>query len=236
MLVGKNLHFDVSRRGDVLFHKHHIVAEGASSFRFSRVELIHKYLRRHRNPHTLTSAPFHSLEEYREANLLGLFFQEGRILIVTMVSRYTGYAGRDHYVLGPAVSCQPGRDERHDRADLLFPIASIASHGGPMNTSPESVQSFAKAEFSLSYYPLSIMGSFSETVTYKAVPRVDAVASLLLRNLNDPLPIEISGRMPEVDRMSGAQCVLGLGIRIRIDGRSLDPILSCGSPNSSEII
>ena len=36
-------------------------------------------------------------------------------------------------------------------ANLLSPIASIASHGGPMKMSPASVHFFAKVEFSLSY-------------------------------------------------------------------------------------
>ncbi len=38
---------------------------------------------------------------------------------------------------------------------LLLPMASIACHGGPMNTSPASVHLRANAEFSLNYGHLS---------------------------------------------------------------------------------
>ena len=82
----------------------------------------------------------------------------------------------------------------HNRSSyLLLPIASIACHGGPINTSPAWVHLRANIEFSLSCKRLSMVpASVLHHETYEAIPGMDASAPVHFGSFNDFIAIQIS--------------------------------------------
>lgn len=61
---------------------------------------------------------------------------------------------------------------------------------------------------------------------------MNAITTMVLGNFDDPLAIEIRGRISKIDGKWGAQGMLGFGIWMRIDSRRPHAIFRCSPANS----
>ena len=98
--VAEDLHFDVARALDVLFQEDLLVAEGAGRLALAGGEVGGELLRLVHPAHALAAAPGGRLDEHGEADALGFFLQERRILVVAVVAGRDRHVGLHHQRLG----------------------------------------------------------------------------------------------------------------------------------------
>lgn len=136
-------------------------------------------------------------------------------------------------------------------------MSSIAFHGGPMNTMPASVHFRAKAEFSLNYRKEESLAEISchssasrarvwpqqggsiaaqTRATYKAIARVNTPTPFFLRNLDNPVAIQVGRYRAQIKRKRRAQRMLRPTIGISVKSCNADSMLRSSPANASSKI
>ena len=115
-LVGKNLKFDVSRRGDELLDQHARVAERGLPFALRALERVIEVGVPIDAMHALAAAAGHRLDQHRVADLVGFLLEKTGVLARTMIARQDRNAGLRHQRLGAVLEAH-GADRFGRRTD-----------------------------------------------------------------------------------------------------------------------
>lgn len=122
----------MARLHQIFFQQHLLVAEGIGGLALCTGQCGGEVLRAVHAAHPLATATSHGLDQHRIADASGFFGQQLGRLVIPVITRHDRNLRLFHQRLG----------------GTFRPIASMAEAGGPMKTSPASLQALAKPAFS----------------------------------------------------------------------------------------
>ena len=114
--VGKHLQLDMPRRRNIFLDQHAGVAERTFGLALRALQRRVEIDVPIDAPHALAAAAGDRLDQHRIADLVGLLFEEGRLLTLAVIARHDRHAGLLHQRLG-AVLQPHGADRRGRRPD-----------------------------------------------------------------------------------------------------------------------
>ena len=94
--ITKDLHLNMARSLDVLFHEHPVVTETLHSFSLRSLNLVHELILCVNDSHTFAASSKHCFQHDREANFSSLSQDMLWVLIFTVIALEHRHAGVDH--------------------------------------------------------------------------------------------------------------------------------------------
>jgi hypothetical protein len=88
MHISEDLHFDMPWLLNVLFNEHMVVTKTLHAFSLGSVQLIKELGLLHNDSHTFSTTSERCLQHHWKANLFGLFKEELRVLVISVISLY----------------------------------------------------------------------------------------------------------------------------------------------------
>ena len=99
MGITKDLHFNMARSFDVLFHEHPVITETLHGFSLCSLDLIHELVLCVYDSHTFATSSKHCFQHDWETDFFSLSQDMIWILIFTVIALEHGHACVDHNFL-----------------------------------------------------------------------------------------------------------------------------------------
>ena len=116
VLVSEDLNLDVAGARDVALDQHMVVAKAGASLALASRQGRREVFRAFHPAHAFAAATGARLDEHRVAHGIGLRLQEGRVVVVPVVTGHQGHPRAGHQGLGGGFAAH-GRDGAGRRAD-----------------------------------------------------------------------------------------------------------------------